>query len=56
MRNLYVLVDRETKSFLSDATFERDTVRARKQQLKLQGLDPVIIASKIDREQSRIIR
>lgn len=56
MKTLYNIVDRNTQTFLSEPTLQRNLARATKQSLKQQGVDAVILASNIDREQARMIR
>jgi hypothetical protein len=54
---IYNLIDRKTKQVLnSHPTFNREDARGNKQLLKSQGLDPVIIASKLDVVNNRVIR
>lgn len=54
---LYDVVGRGTnKSLLPEPTFNRDIARGMKVLLKQQGLDPVIVASKLQVVQQNIIR
>ena len=57
LSKLYDVVGRNTKqSLLPEPTFNRDVARASKQLLKKQGLDPVIVASKLQVVNQNIIR
>lgn len=53
---LYQVLDRSTRTQFVEPTFVRDIARANKQLLKQQGLDPVIVASKLQVVQQNIIR
>jgi hypothetical protein len=56
MKRIYTLADRDTKAIIGEPTFERGVARAQKQDLKNKGLDPIILSSKLDKQQARIIR
>ena len=56
MKRIYTLADRDTKVTIGDPTFDRNMARAQKQDLKNKGLDPIILSSKLDKQQARIIR
>lgn len=56
MKRFYILADRDTKATIGDPTFDRNMIRAQKQNLKSKGLDPIILSSKLDKQQARIIR
>ena len=57
LSKLYDVVGRGTsKSLLPEPTFNRESARAQKVLLKQQGLDPVIVASKLQVVQQNIIR
>lgn len=57
LSKLYDVVGRGTKnSLLAEPTFNRDVARAQKLLLKQQGLDPVIVASKLQVVNQNIIR
>ena len=53
---LYQVLDRSTRTQFVEPTFNRDSARAQKVLLKQQGLDPVIVASKLQVVQQNIIR
>lgn len=55
-KTIYNIVDRATSTFLSEPTLERNVARSTKQVLKSQGLDPVIKSTKINVNDSKIIR
>lgn len=55
-KTIYNIVDRNTSTFLSEPTLERNVARSTKQVLKSQGLDPVIKSTKINVNDSKIIR
>jgi hypothetical protein len=56
MKTFYTVVERGTEKSLSGLYYDRDEVRAQKQDLKNKGLDPIILSSKLDKQQARIIR
>ncbi len=56
MKKLYVVVDKSTKAYLSDPTFERNLARASLQAIKAQGVKAIILSSLLDREQAKQIR
>ena len=56
MKRIYTLADRNTKATIGDPTFERGMARAMKQDLKNKGLDPIILSSKLDKQQAITIR
>ncbi len=56
MKRIYTLADRDTKAIIGEPSFDRNMIRAMKQDLKNKGLDPIILSSKLDKEQARIIR
>jgi hypothetical protein len=57
MNKMYQVVDRTTEQPLTPyPTFSRDVARAKKLQLKQQGLDVVIKASKVQLTNTQTIR
>jgi len=56
MKRIYTLADRDTKAIIGEPSFNRDMVRAQKQDLKNKGLDTIILSSELDKQQARIIR
>lgn len=56
MKTIYNIVSQDKSTFLSEPTLNRSLARAQKQALKQQGVDAIIIASKLDREQAVAIR
>jgi len=57
LSKLYDVVGRGTNnSLLVEPTFNRESARAQKVLLKQQGLDPVIVASKLQVVKQNIIR
>jgi hypothetical protein len=57
MNKMYQVVDRDTEQPLTPyPTFNRDVARVFKQQLKQQGLDVVIKASKVQLTNTQTIR
>jgi hypothetical protein len=57
MNKMYQVVDRTTEQPLTPyPTFSRDVARAKKLQLKQQGLDVIIQASKVQLTNTQTIR
>lgn len=57
MKNVYVVVDKNTSESLSVPTFERDLARGYLQTIKQSGVkDAIILAAKLDRDAAKRIR
>ena len=57
MNNLYDVVDRSTKqSLITEPTFNRDVARNKKLLLKQEGVDAVIVSSKLQVVSKKVIR
>ena len=56
LNKLYSVLDRSTRSQFVEPTFSREVARSQKVLLKQQGLDPVIVATKLQVVNQNIIR
>ena len=56
MKTIYNIVSQDKSTFLSEPTLDRNFARSKKQALKQQGVDAIIITSKLDRQQAVAVR